>query len=117
MRLIWLISGIASLGLGIIGAFLPLLPTVPLILLAAFCFSKSSERLHDWMLNHKAFGPWINDWRSHGSISKRVKYYATLSILAAFAIPLLLGLKPLIIVIQAAVLSAVLVFIWTRPTA
>jgi len=117
MRLIWLIMGIASLALGVIGAFLPLLPTVPLVLLAAFFFSKSSERLHDWMLNHKVFGPWINDWRSHGSITRRVKIYATLSILIAFAIPLLLGLKLTVIIIQAAVLSGVLVFIWSRPNA
>lgn len=117
MRLIWLLLGFASLALGLIGAFLPLLPTVPLILLSAYFFSKSSERLHNWMLSHNVFGPWINDWRSNGAIIRRVKIYATVSILAALAIPFFLGLRPLIIIIQLVVLSCVLIFIWTRPEA
>ena len=59
MRVIWLIAGSISLGLGLLGVFLPLLPTVPFVLLAAFCFARSSERLHDWMLEHPKFGPAI----------------------------------------------------------
>ncbi|MGB0901076.1 YbaN family protein, partial [Halocynthiibacter sp.] len=69
MRTLWLIGGLLSFILGLIGAFLPLLPTVPLMLLATFCFSKSSERLHNWLINHPRFGPAIADWNDHGSIS------------------------------------------------
>lgn len=116
MKLIWLLLGLVSLALGIIGAFLPLLPTVPLVLLSAFFFSKSSDRLHDWMLDHAVFGPWIRDWRENGGMSKRVKIYATASILVAFAIPFIIGLKAYIIAIQGVVLSGVLLYIWTRPT-
>lgn len=115
MQTVWLILGLISLALGGIGIYLPLLPTVPFMLLAAFFFSKSSERLHNWLLTHPVFGPSIEDWQRNGSISKRVKVYATISILAAFALAVALGFKPTILIIQAIVLGFVLLFIWTRP--
>lgn len=115
VRLIWLIAGILSLGAGLIGVFLPLIPTVPFMLLAAFCFARSSERLHDWLVNHPRFGPQIVNWRAHGAISKSAKRLATFSILGAFAISLLLGLKPWILGVQAVTLACVALFIWSRP--
>lgn len=117
MRIIWLLFGIISFALGFIGAFLPLLPTVPFMLLSAFCFSKSSERLHNWLLSHKIFGPFIEDWNRNGSINKRAKIVSTVSIAFVFCISLFLGVKPVILIIQAVVLSSVLVFIWSRPAA
>ena len=69
MRFVWILFGFIALGIGVLGIFLPLVPTVPLVLLAAFCFAKSSERLHKWLTGHKTFGPMISDWnetvRSH----------------------------------------------------
>lgn len=115
MRLFWAILGLISLGLGIIGVAVPLLPTVPFILLAAFCFARSSERLHDWLLTHPQFGPVIEDWNRSGAISPRVKRISTLSILAVFGISLAMGLGPLILIIQAITLGCVALFIWTRP--
>ncbi|WP_039018418.1 YbaN family protein [Halocynthiibacter namhaensis] len=115
MRALWLIAGLMSFTLGLVGAFLPLLPTVPLMLLATFCFSKSSERLHSWLINHPRFGPAISDWNDHGAISPLAKKLATISIAAAFTVSLILGVKTFVIVIQAIVLGGVLVFIWTRP--
>jgi len=73
-RILLIIAGILSLVLGIIGAFLPLLPTVPLVLLAAFCFARSSERLHQWMLKHRYFGPIIENFQAGRGIPRRVKY-------------------------------------------
>ncbi len=117
MRAVWLSLGMFALALGVIGIFLPLLPTVPFLLLAAFGFARSSERLHHWLLSHPVFGPPISDWRERGAIGPRAKRLATISILAAFAISLALGLKLWILLTQAAVLTAVLVFIWSRPSA
>jgi len=117
MRLVWLILGLTSLALGGIGVVLPILPTVPFMLLAAFFFSKSSERLHHWLLTHPRFGPSIEDWQRNGAINRRVKGYATVSILAAFGISLVLGLKLLLLILQATILTGVLVFIWSRPEA
>ena len=115
MRLIWLVAGILSFGAGLIGGFLPLIPTVPFMLLAAFCFAHSSERLHGWLVNHPRFGPQIRNWREHGAISKPAKRLATLSIITALGVSLLLGLKPLIIGVQALTLTGVALFIWSRP--
>lgn len=115
MRLFWLIAGCLSLGAGVIGVVLPLLPTVPFILLAAFCFARSSERLHNWLITHRHFGAMIQDWHARGAISQRAKILATLSIAAVFGLSLAMQLKPSVITIQAVTLSLVLVFIWTRP--
>ena len=115
MRVLWVLLGLTCVGLGIVGVVLPLLPTVPFMLLAAFCFARSSERLHNWLLNHPQFGPAIVDWQEKGAISPRVKRISTVSVAAVFCISLILALKPLVLIIQAVVLGCVLVFIWTRP--
>jgi len=117
MRVLWLSLGVTSVALGAVGVVLPLLPTVPFMLLAAFCFARSSDRLHDWLINHPQFGPSIEDWRRSGAIQRRVKLYATASIAVAWLIPFLVGVRPMILAIQATVLLAVLTFIWTRPEA
>ena len=117
MRIIWLIFGLIALGLGCLGVVLPLLPTVPFILLAAFCFAKSSNRLHGWLLSHPLFGKMIQDWRQSGAISTKAKKMATISIALVFAISVITGVKPLILTIQVTVLGCVLAFIWTRPAA
>ena len=117
MRIIWLIFGLIALGLGCLGVVLPLLPTVPFILLAAFCFAKISNRLHGWLLSHPLFGKMIQDWRQSSTISTKAKKMATISIALVFAISVTTGVKPLILIIQAAVLGCVLLFIWSRPAA
>ena len=117
MRGLWLTLGVASLVLGTVGIFVPLLPTVPFLLLAAFGFARSSERLHHWLLSHPRFGPPISDWRERGAIGHRAKRLATVSIIAAFAISMALGLKPWLLAVQATTLTLVALFIWTRPAA
>lgn len=117
MRYIWATIGLFAVALGLLGVLLPLLPTVPFLLLAAFCFARSSERLHTWMLNHPRLGPPIQDWQTSGAISRAAKKMATLSCAAVFGLSLVLGLKPLILIIQALTLSCVMLFIWTRPDA
>jgi len=72
-RIALLILGWLSLITGIIGIFLPLLPTTPLVLLAAWCFSKSSERFHHWLMNHKYFGPMVRDWQSGTGIPRKAR--------------------------------------------
>ena len=86
MKLFWFLLGFVSLALGLIGIAIPLLPTVPFMLLAAFCFARSSDRMHEWLLTHRSFGPMIDDWRSRGAISARAKRLASVSIAAVFAL-------------------------------
>ncbi|MAY26680.1 MAG: DUF454 domain-containing protein [Polycyclovorans sp.] len=115
MRTVWAVLGLISVALGMAGVVLPLLPTVPFMLLAAFCFSRSSERLHNWLVSHPRFGPAIVDWHERGAINPRVKRISTIAIVAVFVLSVMIGLKPLLLAIQGAVLACVMLFIWTRP--
>ncbi|KNG93909.1 YbaN family protein [Pseudaestuariivita atlantica] len=117
MKSVWYASGLTALALGLLGVVLPLLPTVPFILLAAFCFAKCSPRMQAWLENHATFGPMIHDWREKGAISRPAKRLATVSIAIVFAISLALGVATWVLAIQAIALLCVLVFIWTRPSA
>ncbi|WP_375687884.1 YbaN family protein [Pseudooceanicola sp. LIPI14-2-Ac024] len=116
MRAIWAICGGISVMLGVIGIALPLLPTVPFLLLAAFCFARSSERLHNWLINHEKLGPPIRDWQESGAISLKAKRLATLSVGGVFLIAVLIGLRPILLLIQGTTLALVMLFIWTRPS-
>ncbi|MFT6911423.1 MAG: uncharacterized membrane protein YbaN (DUF454 family) [Paracoccaceae bacterium] len=116
MRLFYAIAGVMALTCGTLGIILPLVPTVPFLILAAFCFAKSSPQLHNWLVEHPLLGPPIQDWRDRGAISLRGKRAATISILLVFSLSLYLGLPPLILIIQGSVLCCVLLFIWSRPT-
>lgn len=62
--------------LGIIGIFIPVLPTTPFFLLAAFCYMRSSKRLHDWLVNHKVFGEYIYNYLEYRAIRKKAKILA-----------------------------------------
>lgn len=71
-----LIIGTISLILGTIGIFIPILPTTPFILLASFCYIRSSDRLYNWLINHKIFGKYIYDYLVHKSVKKSAKITA-----------------------------------------
>lgn len=117
MRWIWAALGLLSLGLALVGIVLPLLPTVPFLLLSAFCFARSSERLHSWLLGHRIFGPPIERWNLSGAITRKAKLVATASMLAVFALSIAIGLRPVLLAVQGVVLICVALFIWTRPEA
>jgi uncharacterized membrane protein YbaN (DUF454 family) len=76
VRALFFVAGIVSLGLGIAGAFLPLLPTTPLVLLAATCFARSYRPFHEWLWAHRLFGPILQEWHEHRRVSPRVKVTA-----------------------------------------
>jgi len=73
MKLILAALGLLSMGLGILGIFLPVLPTTPLLLLAAAPFLRSSRPLYDWLLNHPRLGPYIRNFMEHKAIPLRIK--------------------------------------------
>ena len=68
--------GWVSVTLGVIGIFLPILPTTPFLLLAAACFARSSPRFYHWLVNHKRLGPWIRDYLEGNGIPLKGKIYA-----------------------------------------
>jgi len=65
--------GALSVGLAIVGIFIPVLPTTPLLLLAAACFVRSSDRLYTWLITHKWLGPYIRNYREHKAITRKAK--------------------------------------------
>lgn len=87
---LWLAFGWLSLGLGILGLLLPLLPTTPFVLLAAWCFAKGSPRWHRWLLANPYLGPQLRLWKKHRGIAPRVKSRAILIFVLGFGISLLL---------------------------
>jgi uncharacterized membrane protein YbaN (DUF454 family) len=116
LRWIYMLAGLFMTALGIVGAFLPLLPTTPFLLVAVWCFSRSSPRLEQWLLNHRTFGPPLTNWRREGAISARAKTMAVSLIVASYGFfwyrtqP-----SPLLAVIVGLVLAGSVTFILTRP--
>ncbi|UUO22669.1 DUF454 domain-containing protein [Colwellia sp. M166] len=109
------ISGIFFVALAFVGAFLPLLPTTPFLLIAAACFAKSSPRMHKMLLANKVFGPMIYHWQQSRSIPKRAKIMALSSIAIAtlwscYILPTL-WLKVFVVVLVA----WPIVFLWRLP--
>ena len=114
-RLTLILIGFISLALGALGIFVPLLPTTPFLLLSAFAFANSSERMHQWLLDHNLFGPLIDNWRQHRAISRRAKVVSILSMVAILMISVLMPVPTYIIVIQVFVLSTTAIFVLSRP--
>ena len=75
--------GHASMAMGFVGIFVPLLPTTPFVLLAAVCYSRGSERFHSWLNEHPNFGPMIRSWREHRAIGPRAKIAATITLVVS----------------------------------
>lgn len=73
MKILLAILGSVSLALGIMGVFLPVLPTTPFLLLSAALYMRSSQRLYDWLMSHKHLGPYIKNFREHKALPLRVK--------------------------------------------
>lgn len=106
--------GWTALILGSIGVFLPLLPTVPFAILAAFCFAKSSPRLEAWLLDHEQFGHHIRAWRDHGAISRKGKVMALMAFIFSAIMAIIFAPSPYkYIPIAAAIIGGT--WIWTRP--
>ncbi len=113
--MLWNIAGLTFFAIGVVGAFVPILPTVVFMLLAAFCFARGSQRLHDWLVNHRQFGPAIRDWRENGAIRRPAKRMAMVAIGLSFALSVGIGVADWVLAVQAMVLGGVSVFILTRP--
>ncbi|OAN18530.1 hypothetical protein A3K86_06480 [Photobacterium jeanii] len=76
--------------LGVIGIFLPLLPTTPFLLLASACFMRGSPKLSRWLHQHPTFGPILQNWHQHGAVTRKVKRRANVMIVLSFALSIYL---------------------------
>lgn len=114
-RLLWRGLALLSLALGLVGVLLPVVPTVPFLLLAAWAAGKGWPALERWMLDHAHFGPHIRRWRENGAVPRRAKWLATV-MMAGSALMLVLSPLPQAVKIAVpTVMAAVAIWLWRRP--
>ena len=113
--LAWRLIAITSLLLAMIGVLLPVMPTVPFLLLAAWAANRGWPELHDWLLDHPIYGPPLHDWHHYRAVSRRAKIAATVAMLGSILItsfaPVPLWLKYTI----ASILMMTGIWLWLRP--
>jgi len=108
LRILLVVAGTVCVGLGIVGIFLPILPTTPFLLLAAACYARSSQRFHNWLLNNKWFGSYIRNYLERKGITLRAKIitlsllWITIGVSVAFAVETL-ALKLILVIIAIGV--------------
>lgn len=112
-----MVMGAIFLLLGIIGIFLPLLPTTPFVLLTAFCWARGSNRFHQWLLTHKWFGSMVSNWEAHRVIPIRAKWLSTIMMNGAIILSVLT--MPLerwwVMIIMVLIGCSVSLWIWSFP--
>lgn len=114
-RWAWWLLAYASLATGIVGIFVPGLPTTVFILVSAWAASRGSERLHQWLLRHPRFGPAISDWQAYGAVSRRGKWMATLTMLVCAGIMLWCVPVAWVKVFSIGSMAVVCAWLWMRP--
>jgi uncharacterized membrane protein YbaN (DUF454 family) len=114
-RTLWLLLAVACLGLALVGVVVPLLPTTPFALLAAYAAARSSTRLHGWLLASPALGPVIRDWETHRAVSGRTKLVALATMTVTAVVIGLVAPSPVLALGTIAVMGAVATWLWLRP--
>jgi uncharacterized protein len=113
--ILWRIVAVLALLAGIIGLALPVIPTVPFLILAAFAGGKGWPALERWLLEHPSFGPHIRQWREHGAISRRTKVIATSMMLVSGVGVQFTDLADWLTITVAVAMVCVAVWLWSRP--
>jgi uncharacterized membrane protein YbaN (DUF454 family) len=96
-RRLLLVAGTLSTGLGIIGIFIPLLPTTPFLLLAAACYMRSSERSYQWLINNRIFGAYIRNYIEGKGMPVRIKIFTILLLWLAIGLSITFGVQNIVI--------------------
>nr|WP_274620364.1 YbaN family protein [Colwellia maritima] len=112
---LWKITGIFCVGLAILGAMLPVLPTTVFLLMATACFAKSSPKLQQKLLNNKTFGPLIHEWQQNRSIPRKAKRVALLMIVFSVVWSSYLLQNALLTLLVIALVIGPFIFLWRLP--
>jgi uncharacterized membrane protein YbaN (DUF454 family) len=112
-RHLYLAGGVIAVGLGTLGVFLPVLPTVPFLLLATFCFARSNPVWEQRLLDHPRYGPPLRQWRERRAISRKGKQGALIAMAAGVFLTAVTAGWPWVL-IPAVTMGSVGVWIWTR---
>jgi len=116
-RPLFLGLGLAFVGLGLLGTVLPVLPTTPFMILALWCFARSSKRFHDWLYHHRVFGPPLRQWDQHRVIPLAAKIVAVTAMAASMVYVVLFSAAPwYLIAAMAVVIAYGAWFVLTKPS-
>jgi len=115
LRFVLLGIGFASLGVGVIGLVLPGVPGAVFLILAAWCFTRSSPRFEAWLLDHPRLGPPVRQWRESGAIPRPAKWFACLSMAASWLLISATTLSAVTAAGLGALFLGVAAFVVTRP--
>ena len=113
--MLWRLLAICFAGLGLAGVILPVLPTVPFLILAAWAAGKGWPRLERWLLEHPQHGPIIRDWRQNGAVPRRAKWFATLMMSVSVGLLVLSGAALWLKVVVPTLILSVAIWLWRRP--
>ena len=114
-RWAWWLLAYASLATGIVGIFVPGLPTTVFILIAAWAASRGSETLRNRLTTHSRFGPAILDWETHGAVSRRAKWMASLMMGVCAVIVLVFVHRLWVCSVSIGPMLVVAIWLWLRP--
>ena len=114
-RLFWTGLGALALLVAAVGVVLPILPTTPFVILAAFAFAKGSPRLAHWLENSPTFGPILADWRANGAIAPRYKAIAMVMMVCALGLSIGAGFSVFVLLVQAACMAGAAAYVLSRP--
>lgn len=114
-KIFWNILGFLSLGMAYLGVITPGLPYSIWVVSAAYCFSKGSERMHRWIMNHKLFGPFLRNWGEKRVFPTKMKFFM-LSMMSLSLVMMYTGnVKPIGIISTAIFMAIVAVWAWRFP--
>jgi len=117
LSILYLTLGGFMVLLAIIGLFLPIMPTVPFLLVAAWCFQRSSPRFHHWLNSHKIFGPQLKKWNERGAIGTLPKIWALFGMVIGLSVCFILWSPPLwVMLVLSSCLLVIAAYIVTRPS-
>ncbi len=118
LMLVWRAVALVALGLGLVGIALPVMPTVPFLVVSAWAASKGWPRFEIWLLNHRLFGPPVRQWRERGAVPRRAKWVSSLMMLTSAVGMQFFPTIPLWVRIGVpAVMLATAIWLWQRPDA
>ncbi len=112
----WNVLGFTSLGCAYIGVVTPGIPYSPFIVFAAYCFSKGSKRMHDWLYNHKLFGPFLTNWNEKRVFPQKMKYLMLGMMSLSLCIMFFSGVKPIGVISTAIFMACVAAWAWRYPS-
>ena len=115
MRQLWFAVGALFMGLGIVGIALPVMPTVPFLLVAAWAFARSSPRLRQKILDNPTYGPAVREWQERGAVGRRAKIWAVAAMTGGVGLSFWVGMPIWVVATQGVICTLVAAYLVSRP--